>query len=319
MTVPPRTNTSQFYRPVIQAGGHDEQAAMNDDVIGVANRMIAAVDTASALAIALGARARGETLPDQLGQIIDSIAAAVVDLDAVPSPLAGSLGSLLSSMIAQDAAFVANPVGATRWQFDDPMVLRTQGRASAAFAPLLRDQVVSRNEVLAARLAAGGGILDVGVGVAALATELARVFPGARVTGIDVREPSLALARGEIAAAGLDDRVDVKLQDVAALDDVEHYDLVWFAAPFIPDAVFDAGLRRCRAATRDGGVIAMVCYGGTDALTSALADLRTLRSGGPVLSDDAAIERVHRAGYAHTELLRVDIGLPARLFVGQAI
>lgn len=291
---------------------------MGDDLIGVANRMIATVDTASALAIALGLRARGEVLPGQLGRIVDSIAAAAVDLDAVPPPMATSLGALLSSMIAQDAAFVADPVGSTRWQFDDPMVLRAQGRASAAFAPLLRDTVVPRCDALAERLAAGGDILDVGVGVGALAMELARVFPTARVKGIDVWEPSLALARADIAAAGLDDRVRVGLQDVAALEEVGRYDLVWFAAPFIPEPVFDAGLRRCRAATRDGGSITMVCYGGTDALSSALADLRTLRSGGPVLSDDAAIERLRRAGYSNTELVRVDIGLPARLFVGRA-
>ena len=68
------------------------------------------------------------------------------------------------------------------------------------------------------RLAGPAQILDVGTGVGWLAVALARQYPDARVVGIDIFEPALELARGNVAAEHLQDRIELRRQDVLSLD-----------------------------------------------------------------------------------------------------
>ena len=58
---------------------------------------------------------------------------------------------------------------------------------------------------------AGSRVLEIGTGWGALAIRAAR--RGARVTSVTISAEQLALARERVAAAGLDDRVDLRLQD----------------------------------------------------------------------------------------------------------
>jgi cyclopropane fatty-acyl-phospholipid synthase-like methyltransferase len=52
--------------------------------------------------------------------------------------------------------------------------------------------------------------LDIGTGVGWLAIEAAKTWPGMRVVGLDIWEPSLQLAATNISAEGLTDRVTLR-------------------------------------------------------------------------------------------------------------
>ncbi|MBN2170040.1 MAG: class I SAM-dependent methyltransferase [Candidatus Krumholzibacteriota bacterium] len=64
----------------------------------------------------------------------------------------------------------------------------------------------------------GGRILDTGCGFGAVPIELARRFPEAAITGVDLGEPLLAMGRSLAAAAGVGDRITLAKGDVERLD-----------------------------------------------------------------------------------------------------
>jgi ubiquinone/menaquinone biosynthesis C-methylase UbiE len=62
-----------------------------------------------------------------------------------------------------------------------------------------------------------GEMLDMGTGTALIPIELVRQCPSAKVLGIDLSEPMLALARENIAAAGLEYSIRVEAADAKHL------------------------------------------------------------------------------------------------------
>ena len=60
-------------------------------------------------------------------------------------------------------------------------------------------------------------ILDLGAGTAQIPIELARRAPNVHITAVDAAASMLALARTNIAAAGLTDRIDLTLADAKQL------------------------------------------------------------------------------------------------------
>lgn len=57
--------------------------------------------------------------------------------------------------------------------------------------------------------AEGASFLEVGVGVAAIAIEMARLWPSLRVVGIDGWAPALAVARENVRATDLASRIEL--------------------------------------------------------------------------------------------------------------
>lgn len=280
--------------------------------------LAAAAETLAALAAALAVRTGQAELPDDLSGAVMSVASTVADLDGLSPDDAAQIAAAARAMLLQAAAFAADPGGAPpTWSVTDPDILTSLGEASAAFAPLIRDQLAPQLDGLVDALAADATILDVGVGVGALAIAFAKTFPTASVVGIDIWEPSLELSRANVAAAGLTGRVEVQDQDVTTLTDTDRYDLVWFSGPFIPKAVLDDALERCRHALKEGGWLIFGAYGGADQRQRALADLRTVRSGGAPLGDDETLARLAGAGLHDTRVLEVAIGMPARLIAAR--
>ena len=127
--------------------------------------------------------------------------------------------------------------------------LLAQGRASAQGAAPFKQFVLPSLDGLAGLFAeASPMMLDVGVGVAAMAAEYCKTFPTLRVVGIDVLPRVLELARGVVEEAGVADRVELRNQDVAALEDQDLFALAWLPAPFVPRAALEAGVPRIVAA-----------------------------------------------------------------------
>jgi SAM-dependent methyltransferase len=281
---------------------------------GQVTQLVTAAETLAALATALAGRGGTATLPPDLAGAVDSVARTVVpDLDALDTGDARALAGMARAMLAQAAAFALEPVGPPSWSVTDPVHLTSLGQASAALAPLIRDLMADDLDGLGDALAAGGAILDVGAGVAALAISFARTFPAATVVGIDVWAPALELARANVAAADLATRVEIREQDVVALADAGRYDLIWFAGPFIPEPVLPPALGRCATALRSGGWLVFGRFAGGDPHQQALADLRTVRSGGAVLTDGDVVDRLAAAGLCDAHALEASVGLPVRL------
>ncbi len=92
-----------------------------------------------------------------------------------------------------------------------------------AVAWVLDERGIKRDLIRQARISPGADVLDLGCGTGTLALLVKEMHPDARVTGIDIDPQILAIARGKIAAAG----VDVRLVEGSA------------TAPPLPPASFD--------------------------------------------------------------------------------
>lgn len=281
--------------------------------------LIGSAETAAAVAVHLSVQAGLVKAPLELAQRCTAVAEVVLgDTSELAPEQQLVLASMLRALLGQSAAFAATPDQPSTWAVTDPVVLQSLGQASAAFAPYICGPLAVGLGDLAHRLVApGAAVLDVGVGVAALAVAFARLLPEARVVGLDVWEPSLAMARRNVEGAKLTDRVELRLQDVCELPEVDEYDLVWFSGPFIPGSVQPTALARCARALRPGGWLVYGAFGGRTPLAAALADLRTLRSGGPVLSDDQVVGMLAAAGLVDAHAAPVDVAIPSRMIVAR--
>jgi cyclopropane fatty-acyl-phospholipid synthase-like methyltransferase len=88
------------------------------------------------------------------------------------------------------------------------------------------DLVVPRLPSLAARLAGGARVLDLGCGAGWAIVELAQRFSASRVDGADIEPRSIELARAQIARQGLDERCTARLLGPDGLTDEARYDVI---------------------------------------------------------------------------------------------
>ena len=96
-------------------------------------------------------------------------------------------------------------------------------------------------------------VLDLGCGYGSTARYLAANF-GCAVTGANISEKELELARSRAAEAGLDDRLSFEYGDfhhLAYAD--ESYDVVWSQEAFLHAVDKNAVLSECRRVVRPGG------------------------------------------------------------------
>ena len=79
----------------------------------------------------------------------------VADLDGLSPEDAAQIAGVARAMLLQAASFAADPGGAApTWSVNDPALLTSLGEASAAFAPLIRDQLAPQLDGLADALRA---------------------------------------------------------------------------------------------------------------------------------------------------------------------
>ena len=116
-----------------------------------------------------------------------------------------------------------------------------------------------------------------------MALEAAEQSRSLQVVGIDIWEPSLALARANVAASPHAARIEIREQDVTQLDELATYTLAWLPAPFLPRPVAEAALDRLAVALAPNGHVVVGLYAvPTDKAGAALTALRVARSGGHV-------------------------------------
>jgi SAM-dependent methyltransferase len=235
----------------------------------------------------------------------------------------GARGRDPAGVAAQAAAPVLQVAALLRgeaehWAGQSDEALLAQGRASAQGAALMARFVFPELPGLLDALGRPGArILDVGTGVGALAVAYAELFPTLTVVGIDVLPRVLALAEATVAGHPSGDRVVLREQDVAALDEPDTYALAWLPAPFVPTAPLRVGVDRLRAALVPGGwlVLGHGRFAG-DPLDDAVSRFKTVAFGGTALDDAQAAALLREAGFEDVRHMPTPPGAPA-LTVGR--
>lgn len=243
-------------------------------------------------------------------QITDGVRLAIgdaaVDLhDAEIAPL----------LIEIEMAFVESgdlfrePDRTVSWKVEDQLHLQAMGRSSSKEFDRIPKLAATRPSL---RAALDGVFLDVGAGVGGVALRAAQTCPGLEVDAIDIWEPALRLAAGNVAASTHADRIRLRHLDVTALEPGPRYTLVWLPTMFMKRPVLEQAIDRIAAATRSGGwLVAAVYTRPDDPFMAVMSSLRTLRNGGEV-TEPADVEALLRArGYVDIEL---DVG-PIATFV----
>lgn len=113
---------------------------------------------------------------------------------------------------------------------------------------------------LAERLNQGGSILEVGCGTGLLQLQIARAFPNARCTGVDIDPTGLAAAREAVANAGLAGRVSIVEGDVGAVVDASSFDAVLMVEVLheIEPTIRPQVVAACARALQPGGWLVIV-------------------------------------------------------------
>ena len=172
---------------------------------------------------AIGAAARLSQVKQQAHPAVEARLIAAVEailpggLDGLDAQQVSDALEYVTFLMGEATELFQTPDRPPGWVLRDPAVLRALGQASRQN---VRSIVTLANDRprLAASLA--GRFLDVGTGVGAMAPEAAELCPSLQVVGLDIWEPSLALARANVAASPHAARVEIRAQNVTQLDEL---------------------------------------------------------------------------------------------------
>jgi precorrin-6B methylase 2 len=282
-----------------------------EGLIPLLSRLSASMEALAAVAVHLASKPRPHPA---LADAVAAVARQVGVPDGLTADDRAVAVAFAQAFFRQAADLLEHPDRAPGWSFDDGSLLESQGRASAILARILcalpEDMPVRR-----ALAREGSRFLDVGTGVAWLAIAMARAFPRLSVVGIDREERVLSRARENVRTSGVGERVELRHADAASLRDEVPFDAAWLPGPFLDVETFPRVAERTRERLAPGAWVVVGTYGDADPLLAALADLRTLRSGGTLWTSEALAAALERAGFEGvTELPKV-WAAPIRLVV----
>jgi SAM-dependent methyltransferase len=205
----------------------------------------------------------------------------------------------VSQVIGETTELFQNPGRAPGWAVRDPTTLQAWGQASRQNVRSIIALAADRPGLSAAFT---GRFLDVGTGVGAMALEAAERCPSLQVVGLDIWEPSLALARANVAASPYAARIEIRAQDVTQLDERAAYTLAWLATPFMARPIAEAALDRLAVALAPGGYLVVGLFAmPPDKAGAAFIALRVVRSGGHVWDPDGMEQQLIARGFVDVE------------------
>ncbi|HVF80097.1 MAG TPA: class I SAM-dependent methyltransferase [Solirubrobacteraceae bacterium] len=294
-----------------------------DRVLPAAIPLLGAAEAASALGATLRLRLDGTTVAPEFSAQLDAVLGALGigdAVDALDADESVAVLGIVEGFLQQAADFVAHPSRST-WDHEDPSILRAQGHTSALIPPAVKRFVLpALGDALVTRMdSPDAAFLDVGVGVGALAVAMCQLWPSLRTVGIDPWEPALALAREQVAAAGLEERIELRKITAEALEDREQFDLAWVPTFFIPSDVLDPAIERVHAALRPDGWVLLGMYGRPgNPFIDALADFRAVRQGGSLRTPQEVASSLERAGFEDVAVhFNPEWGLPLVYVAGR--
>ena len=262
-----------------------------EDVMGSVMQWKGATEALASLGARLAVLEPDGSAPPEVAAALEAVteAAGLTDLDQIPPPQRAIALALIRTFLHQAVDLLDHPDREIGWRYSDPAILDGWGRASMMVPTLLAQAHPDLGEVTS--------FLDVGTGVGLLAMASTAVWPAATVVGIDTWDGSLDRARTHVKEAGLEDRITLRHQDLAGLDDVDVFDCAWVPSFFMSEAALEAGLPQVVRALRPGGWVVLARNRPeTDPLTAALVALDHIRTGGSDVSPVRALELVEAAG-----------------------
>lgn len=279
-------------------------------LLGTVQRMAGATDALAAIGAELSLKSSGEAGDDGVVSALGGVSAALgLDLDTLAPPQQQMVLGMIRLFFAQAEDLLREPGRAPGWTFTDPLVLEGMGRGSMLIPHLLAS---------APELESVTSLLDVGVGVGLLAVSAANRWPDATVVGIDTWEPALERARANVREAGLEQRITLRNQDVANLDDADAYDCAWVPTFFISERVLPVAVSKIDRALRPGGWIVLGFFTAPpDPVAQATMALRTIRSGGTNLDSKRALSLLGDTGYSSIRTMEPPGPAPIGFAIGQ--
>lgn len=288
-----------------------------------AGRHMASSSGLSALVAALDAKGSATPLDPglaaRIGELLSVLGAGNI-LDELSAEEARALVPEIRHQATIDSLLMRPETRSTSWSYADARFLQDTGEFSRFHGQVITRQIIPALEGVADRFGKPGAKhLDIGVGVAGTAISLAQLWPSLSIVGIDVWQPSLALARQNVGNAGLRDRIELREQGAENLQDESAFDLAWLPAVFMPESVVPEAMRRTRRALRPGGwlIFAFLEFDGLDPIPAALWRLRQTLLGGPHWSESEVTERMQQAGFADVKVLPRHPSVPAAFVVGR--
>jgi len=284
-----------------------------EDVMTAVGRWMTATEALAAMGAELSLAQRQDPgHPDVIRALRGvSAAADLPRLDELPPPQREMVIGLIRMCLRQALDLVDDPGRQPGWTFTDPEILAGWGRGSMMVPGALA--------ATAPELADVRAFLDVGTGIGLLAIAAARTWPAASVTGIDVWEPALRMAAGNIESAGLGDRISVRRQDVTDVDEAGSYDCVWFPTLFVTERVLDEAVPRLIRSLRAGGWLVLGRMAPPpDRLAEATSALRTIRGGGADFDAKRLVAALEDAGCPAVRVLPRQGSMPLEYVIGQA-
>jgi SAM-dependent methyltransferase len=282
-----------------------------EDVMGAVMRWTTATEALAALGAELSLQQSGRGSPEVVAALSAvSEAAGLGDLRQLDPQQRATFIAIARLYLRQSVDLLEHADAAPGWTYTDPGLLQDWGRISmmvpAAIATAHPD------------LANVDSFLDVGTGVGLLAIAAAGTWPQASIVGVDVWEPSLEVARANVAQANLDARITLRNQDARAIDDVDAFACVFVPTFFLSEESITECLAPLYRATRPGGWIVFGRLSPPpDPLAEAVSRLRTMRAGGTELDVTRAIELLEHAGCVDVHLAAKNRPSPLDLVLGR--
>ena len=282
-----------------------------EETMAALNRYMVATDALAAIGAQLSLSLSGDAGDPKVVAAVGDVvrAAGLPDIgDLTPQQRGMALG-LVKLYVREAEVFLADPATIAGWGYTDPVVLEGWGRGSSMIPQLIARALPDLGPVRS--------VLDVGVGVGWLAVTAAGLWPDATIVGLDIWEPSLERARANIEGAGLADRITVRNQDANDLDDRDTYDLAWVPTFFLNEVELPVIVERVVTATKPGGTVVVGRFSTPpDPLARTTSALRTVRSGGAVLSAERSCDLLTAGGCKDARQLDRTWPAPVELVVG---
>ena len=275
----------------------------------------------TAVGVAIDAKVTGNSLEPEIQLHVDGVLDTLGARDAITELGAAELRPVLAEIrltFLHGAKLLYGTTRLSGWTYSDAELLLAAGETSAGFVGILKQMIAPRLQGLQERLENSGSFLDIGIGVAGLSIAMARTWPKLRIVGVDVWPPSIELARDNVRAAALENRIELRQQSVEELPDEDVFDLAWIPTAFVAAPALPGAFQRVHRALRSGGwlLLGMIRSGG-EPLAGSFARLRTALWGGSLLSPAEVETLLGKAGFVDVQMMPAPPGAVAAMIAAR--
>jgi tRNA G46 methylase TrmB len=185
------------------------------------------------------------------------------------------------------------------WRPFDAEVVRSQAQLSLQMSLAMARPMKEAWPEIGVLFERDGAIhVDVGVGGAGGAIGMAKAFPKLRIVGIDPLPAALVEARANVAAHGMQNRIELRSQRGDELTEVNHFDTAFVPAKFFDDAAFSATLHTlAKALKQDGAIITAAWRDVGEPKATALSKLRCEMWGAGPRTTEQVTTMLNAAGF----------------------